>query len=286
MKNFIIPIDFSQESIHGLELAVVFSSKMKVNIQMVYVITSVSDYHPSTISDEHRFAEDRFKKLIDVFKPKLKNDSTIRYIIKQGKVYKEVVAQVNSYNNAVVAASTHGASGFEELFAGSNALKIMAATSKPVFTIKIGPVPRKIERIVLPIKLHPDTRQKVPLAAEIARLFGAEVHVLSISTNNNKRDLHRLESYSRQSIGFLNYKKVRTVHHVVTGDGLPNLTLNYAAAIDADLIVMMSSAIDKWNVFFGSYAQQMLNRSKLPLLSIKPRPKQLPTGFRTFGTYG
>lgn len=283
MKNFIIPIDFSQESIHGLELAVLFSTKMQVNIQMVYVITAVSDYHPSTISDEHKFAESRFKKLIAEFEPMLKNDSKIRYIIKQGKVYKEIVNQVNSYKDAVVAASTHGASGFEELFAGSNALKIMSATSSPVFTIRQGPVPKKIKKIVVPIKLHPDTRQKLPLASEIARLFDAEVHLLAISTNNNKRDLERIKSYSNQSAGFLKSRKVQHKQALVTGDSLPILTLNYANAIEADLIVMMSSAIDKWNVFLGSYAQQMLNKSKLPLLCVKPRPKQLPTGFNTLG---
>ena len=283
MKNFIIPIDFSKESINGLELAVQFSKVQEVNIQMVYVITSVSDYHPSTISDEKKFAEERFKKLILEYEPRLENNSKMRYIIKQGKVYKEIVNQVNSYRDAVVCASTHGASGFEELFVGSNALKIMTATNKPVFAIRKSPVPTKIKKIVVPIKLHPDTRQKLPAAAEVAKLFGAEVHVVGISTKNNKRDLKRIQSYCDQSVGFLKSRKVHSVQHMVTGDSLPILTLNYASAVGADLIIIMASRIDKWNVLFGSYAQQMMNKSKVPLLCITPRAKQLPTGFRTFG---
>lgn len=283
MKNFIVPIDFSQESLNGLEMALLFSQKQEINIQLVYVITSVSDYHPSTISEEHKFAEERFKKLIKEYGGKLGNNSKIRYIIKQGKVYKEVINQVNSYKDAFVCASTHGASGFEELFAGSNALKIMAATACPVLTIRNSPAPKKIRKIILPIKLHPDTRQKLPIAADIANMFDAEVHVLGIAVRNNKRDLERIDSYSRQSIGYLKSRKVQHVYHTVTGDSLPVLTLNYAEAVDADLIVMMSSAIDKWNVLFGSYAQQMLNRSSLPLLSIKPRPLQLPSGFNALG---
>ena len=283
MKNFIIPIDFSRESIHGLEMAVLFSSKMKIDIQLVYVITSVSDYRPSTISEEHKFAEERFAILINEYAPLLKNDSTISYIIKQGKVYREIVNQANAYKDSIVSASTHGASGFEELFAGSNALKIMAATSKPVLTIRTGPAPRQINKIVMPIKLHPDTRQKVPVTAQIAKLFNAEVHVVSISTSKNKRDLDRLKSYSKQAESFLNGQDIKVVSKSVTGESLPILTINYAEAVDADLIIMMSSAIDKWNVFLGSYAQQMLNRSKYPLLCIKPRTKDIATGFRTQG---
>ncbi|MCF8227204.1 MAG: universal stress protein [Bacteroidales bacterium] len=283
MKNFIVPIDFSPESLNGLELAILFSKKKKINIQMVYVITSLTDYHPSTINDEHKFAKNRFDKLLSQVQPQLENDSTIRYIIKKGKVYREIVSQVDSYKNSVVSASTHGASGFEELFVGSTAIKVMSATDKPVFTVRKSPVPKSIKNIILPIKLHPDTRQKVPFAAEIAKMFGATVHVVTVSTKQNKRDLERLKAYSNQSLGYLKNRKVECISRTVIGDSLPVLTLNYAEAVDADLIVMMSSAIDRWNVFLGSYAQQMLNRSKRPLLSIKPRPKQLPTGFRTLG---
>jgi nucleotide-binding universal stress UspA family protein len=283
MKNFIVPIDFSEESKNGLEMAVLFSQKKEINIQMVYVISSVSDYHPSTISEEHKFAEKRFEKLLAEYQPRLGNNSKIRHIIKQGKVYKEIIGQVNSYKDAIVSASTHGASGFEELFAGSNALKIMAATHSPVLTIRESPAPKKIRKIILPIKLLADTRQKLPIAADLADLFGAEIHVLGISVSNSKRDIDRIESYARQSIGYLKSRRVPHVHQLVTGDSLPTLTLNYAQAVGGDLIVMMSSAIDKWNVFFGSYAQQMLNRSRLPILSIKPKPRQLPSGFNTFG---
>lgn len=283
MKNFIVPIDFSKESFNGLKMAMLFSQKKEINIQMVYVMTAGSEFKPGIEKDEQKFAEDRFKVMLKEFEPQLGNNSKLRYIIKKGKVYKEIVNQANSYKEAVVAASTHGASGFEELFAGSNALKIMAATHNPVLTIKKAPAPKNIKKIVLPIKLHQDTRQKVPMAAELAAMFDAEIHLVSIATKKNKRDLERLNSYSNQSAGYLKSRKIRPVQKLVTGDSLPALTLNYADTVGADLIIMMSSAIDKWNVLFGSYAQQMLNKSDVPLLSIKPRPKQLPSGFSTFG---
>lgn len=283
MKNFIVPIDFSPESLNGLKMAVLFSQRKTVNIQMVYVLSSGSDYRPSSIKEEEAFAESRFKKLMQEYEPKLGNDSKLKHIVKKGKVYKEIVAQANSYNSAIVSASTHGASGFEELFVGSNALKIMSASNGPVLTIRKSPVPKKIKKIILPIKLLADTRQKFPIAADVAELFGAEIHVLTISTKNNKRDLARLHSYSNQSVGYLKSRRIPVVTKTVVGDSLPALTLNYAEAVSADLIVMMSSAIDKWNVILGSYAQQMLNKSHLPLLSIKPKPRQLPSGFSAYG---
>ena len=282
MTNFIVPIDFSVDSLKGLQWALLFSQKKQINIQMVYVLSNSSNFQSSVVEAEQKYAEAEFKKLVKEYGPALENQSRLRYIIKKGKVYREVVNQANSYKNAAVSASTHGASGFEELFIGSNALKIMAATEQPVFTLRTT-VPDRIKKIVVPVKMHLDTRQKAPIVADLAELFGAELHVISVASRSNKRDLARLESYSKQVIGFFKAKELKTVAKTLVGDSLPSLTCNYAEAVDADLITIMSSAIDKWNVVFGSYAQQMVKTAPVPLLSITPKEKQIPAGFSTFG---
>ncbi len=281
MKNFIVPVDFSLDSLKGLEWALLFSRERTVNIQMVYVLSNSSNFQPSVVEQEQRYAQSQFEKLIREYSPILGNDSSLRYIIKKGKVYREVVNQANSYKNVAVSASTHGASGFEELFVGSNALKIIAATSQPVFTIRHTPIPSQIKKIILPIKLHVDTRQKAPMAADVATLFGAEIHVISVTSRRNKRDLDRLDSYARQVLSYLKARKIKTVSKVLTGEHLANITCNYAEAVDADLITVMSSAIDKWSVFLGSYAHQVVNRANVPILNITPKEKHIPTGFNT-----
>jgi nucleotide-binding universal stress UspA family protein len=282
MTNFIVPIDFSVDSLKGLEWAILFSKKKSVNIQMVYVLSNSSSFQPSVVDLEQKYAEAHFAKLIKEYSPRLGNDSKLRYIIKKGKVYREVVNQVNSYKEAVVSASTHGASGFEELFIGSNALKIMTATEQPVFTLRTT-VPHDIRKILVPIKLHLDTRQKAPMVADIAKLFGAELHVVSISTQKNKRDLARLESYSNQVARYFATRRLKTTQKTLVGESLPILTCNYCEAVDADLITIMSSALDKWNVMLGSYAQQMVKSAPVPLLSITPKEKQIPAGFSALG---
>jgi len=282
MTNFIVPVDFSVDSLKGLDWAVVFSKKHSVNIQLVYVLTNSSNFQPSVVEQEHKYAQAHFKKLIQEYEPKLGNGSKIRYIIKKGKVYREVVNQVNSYKDAVVSASTHGASGFEELFVGSNAVKIIAATEKPVFTIR-KPVPDTIHRIVLPVKLHRATRQKANIAADIAEIFGAELHLVAVSTSRSKRDIKRLESYAGQMQNYFKARNLKVVTKSLVGDSLPNLTCNYAEAVNAELIIIMSGEVDKWNVFLGSFAQQMVKQAGVPLLNITPREKHLSSGFSTFG---
>ena len=64
---------------------------------------------------------------------------------------------------------------------------------------------------------------------------------------------------------------------------MPDVTCNYAEAVDADLIAIMSGSLDKLNVFFGSYAQQMVNNANVPLLSITPSEKKVDSVFRNTG---
>jgi len=278
MTNFVVPIDFSEDSIKGLEWAILFSQKQRVSITMVYVISNSSNFQASVMDLEQKYAEAHFTKLLKEFGPKLANDSQLTYVVSKGKIYQEVVDLVNAEEDAVVSASTHGASGFEELFIGSNALKIIAATDQPVFTLRTE-VPRDIKKIVVPIKLHPDTRQKAPAVAEIAKIFDAEVHLVSISSSKNERDLQQLESYSKQVERYLATQRVRSVQKDLSGESLPNLINNYCEAVDADLIAIMSSAIDKWNVLLGSFAQQMVKSTKLPLLNITPNEKHIAEDF-------
>ena len=283
MNHFIVPVDFSVDSLKGLEWALLFSQKKAIDIQMVYVLTNSTNFQPSVVEEEHKFAETQFQKVIREYKPRLGKRSTLRYMIKKGKVYREIVNQANSFKDVVVSASTHGASGIEELFIGSNALKIIAATDRPVFTLRQPSVPGQIDKIVMPIKLHVDTRQKAPYVADIAQLFKSEVHVISVSTRKNQNDLKRLETYARQVVNYLQARDIKTITKTVVGEHLPTVTCNYADAVDADMIAIMSTAIDKWSVFLGSFAQQMISKANVPLLSITPKEKHIPAGFSATG---
>jgi len=64
MTNFIVPIDFSVDSLKGLEWAILFSQKKTINIQMVYVLTNSSNFQSSVVEEEQKYAETQFKKLV------------------------------------------------------------------------------------------------------------------------------------------------------------------------------------------------------------------------------
>lgn len=282
MKSIIVPVDFSKESIHGLEMALLFGQKENANIQMVYVQKNSKDYRPGTYIEEHQYAENEFDKLIKKYSKEIASDSRLRFIIKKGKIYEEVVEQAESYKESIIVASTHGASGFEEYFIGSNAYKIITATKTSVLTVR-KPPPKTIKKIVAPLRLHVDTRQKAPIAAELAHLFGAELHLLAVNVTKNKKDQSRMNAYLQQSASYIKRKGLKPVVKNLTGENSVTTVCNYCDAVDADLVTIMTSQRSSMAVLTGSYAQQMVARSNCPVLSVTAKEKHIPAGFVTRG---
>lgn len=285
IKNFIVPIDFSEDSLKGLELALLFSRKIYSNIQLVYVQKRTAEHFPTSIREEYNFAKDKFEKILQMYSDKLGNNSKLRYIIKKGpKVYEEVVNQAESYKDSIIAASTHGASGFEEFFIGSNAFKIISATTRPVLTIRKGGVPCEISKIVLPIDAMVETRQKVPLTSEIAEIFGAEVHIIEVSSTKNSKILKRLSAYSKQVSGFLKGRGLTVKTDCIVGNNIADLTVDYAHSINAGMIsIITEQGTSITNLILGNHAQQVLNKSIIPVLNITPKEMHFKGSFSTLG---
>lgn len=285
IKNFIVPIDFSEDSLKGLDLAVLFSTRTFVNIQMVYVQKKTAEHFPSAIREEYNKSKDAFEKILQDYSPRLGNNSKLRYIIKKGpKVYEEVVNQAESYKESMITASTHGASGFEEFFIGSNAFKIISATTRPVIAIRKGDVPTDIRKIVLPIDNMPETRQKVPLTADIASMFGAEIYVVEVASSRSSKVHRRLNAYSKQVSNYLKGQNISVINKTLCGDNIADITIEYANSVQADMISIMTEQKSSiTNLILGNYAQQVLNKATIPVLNITPREIQVKGTFSTYG---
>lgn len=278
MKNFIVPVDFSVESLNGLKMAMLFSRKKQVDILMVYVITKANDSDKPRIENEKEYAEDNFNKIIKEFTPALGKDSTLNYAIKTGRIYQQIVEEAGNMPDSVVTASTHGASGFQEFFIGSNTYRIISATDRPVITLRKNECPENIGKIVMPIDLTTDTRQKVPFTTEIARLYNSEIHILGIHTSKSPSNVKKVKTYVGQVSGYIEGKADNLIHEVY-GDNASDLVVNYAVAVEANLISITTERSSGFSLIIGNTTHQLLNKAESAVLC------QTPKAIRKAGTF-
>jgi hypothetical protein len=77
MKTIIVPLDFSKESLSGLNYALMLANKTGANIQMVHVVNK-----NDIINIElHHVAKSKFEDILQVFKGKYNSNVTLSYTI-------------------------------------------------------------------------------------------------------------------------------------------------------------------------------------------------------------
>ena len=274
MKKILVAIDFSDCSINALEHGITIANKAEADVEMIFVIKPDSSREmftegPQTLSV---MVQDKFNELVERYHHRM-GKNKIGYVIREGKVYSEIVKEADKKDFFLVMAGTHGSSGFEEFWMGSNANRIVSAIKKPVITIRGGVnIKRHLEKIVLPLDSTPETRQKVPFTAYMAKIFNAEVHVLRVYTSTVKAVIRKVDSYAEQVVQHLEEENVKYVLEAVSADNLTDATIEYALNINANLIsIMTEQETAAKNLLLGPYAQQMVNHSPIPVLSIHPK---------------
>ncbi len=274
MGKIISSIDFSDCSINAFLHALSIAKTCKMDLILVWVGKSSGQRANDENAKDNQVEEikKQFDELIANYQDQLPGNK-ISYKIRKGKVYKEIAAEAEANKAMLVVAGTHGASGFDEFWIGSNANRIVSACECPVITIRGGiDVKRPLHRIVLPIDSTLETRQKATFTGFLAKKHDAEVHILSLYSSKVKEIRQNVDRYASQVATFLEQDKIRYVQKAIDVHNLADAMIEYAKEVDANLIsIMTEQETTTSNLWMGPYAQQVVNHSPVPVLSIHSR---------------
>jgi len=275
MKEIVVAIDFSKGSLHALDYAIAFANHVKSNVMMVWV-DSHTNQDFAFSAEVNEFREEAIKNMEEIMKSKkgqLKHGK-LSYKLRKGKVYQEIANQAKYNDASLIIAGTHGVTGYEEFWIGSNAYRIVSYAPCPVITVRydfnIGP--EGIKSIVLPIDSTLDTRQKVPFTVELAKLFNADIHILALYSTSIRAVQRKVDNYARQVQKYMTDAGINHHTESLEADNITNISIEYARKVNADLIAIMTEQeTTASNILLGPYAQQMVNHSPVPVLSIQPK---------------
>ncbi|HRZ21385.1 MAG TPA: universal stress protein, partial [Bacteroidales bacterium] len=134
-KMIVVAIDFSDCSINAFEHALSIAKRSGSDLKMIWVNKASQEHSVALKEPEEaiRDAQQTFEEMIRQYQPQLPG-STLSYAIRDGRVYREIVRFADDEKAFLIVVGTHGSSGFEEFWIGSNAQKIVSAASCPVIT--------------------------------------------------------------------------------------------------------------------------------------------------------
>ena len=273
MNSIVAAIDFSDCSINAFLHALSIAQKCSMDMTLVWVQKTAEQKDKfETLQDPTKEVISQFEALIGKYQPELPGNK-IRYKIRKGKVYKEITDEAKQSKAVMIVTGTHGASGFEEFWIGSNANRIVSASQCPVITIRAGiDVKRPLTKIILPIDSSQETRQKATFTGFIAKKHDALIHILALYSTKIKAIRNNVDLYAHQVSLYFSEEGIKFEHAKMEADNISDAMIDYAKKVDANLIsIMTEQETTASNLWMGPYAHQTVNHSPFPVLSIKPR---------------
>lgn len=269
MKSIVVGTDFSQGSYVALELAVDVANRMRCGILLVWVRREKMLFTGDQLDMLTNLAKDKLQALCDQYQP-LMQYGHIHHAILGGRVSTAIADAARRELAPMIVIGTNGASGFEKYLLGSQAARIVQDSPCPVLTMRQGyDFHKRLERIVVPIRVNANSRQKVPPAAAMARIFDSEVHILGLL--DLKEEESALRTYIGQSIDYLEREDIPYHFEIRTYSSYSDTVMKYADEIKADLVIINTEQDRVISQFFlGTNAQQVVHKSQIPVLCIHP----------------
>jgi len=275
-KNFLVPIDFRPESEIALEYAASVAAKVGAILHLVYILEEESPLLKLVLKNDQRdmIMRGAADKLDDVAGKVLTGKNIpFKTKIKQGKVYKMIIEAAREVKADFIFMGRTDSSDMMKNLAGTNTMHIIRGADVPVITLHKKPEYFGSSHIILPLDLTKQTLKQASNAVAVAKMLDARITILSILREDSKskeiKIISKLDEI-RTKIKSLDIKcDVKLIKNTVDA---PHGILNDAVRdLDGDLIMIMTQQeLHITEYFIGSVAQDIINRSDFPVLSINP----------------
>jgi nucleotide-binding universal stress UspA family protein len=276
IHRILIPVDFSPAGESAIKYGSYLANKYRADIFLLHILENPHAYPPAWFTDKNASKgtiDEKVKEKMDEYAEDItkKYGVYVQTIITTGKPAFKIIATVTEHDADLIVMGTHGVQGFEAFFIGSTAHKVVNLSPCPVVTIREGFESSELKSIVLPIDESRYSRQKVSNVLPLAAKCKSTVHVLGIVQTDDKSDIAKLNIKINTVQEAIEKAGLTFVRKVVKGSNIAMEAMKYAEEVNADLLsIMTDHESDMTGIFMGAFARQIVNHSKVPVLSIKP----------------
>jgi nucleotide-binding universal stress UspA family protein len=272
MKRLVVAFDFSKNSEHALEYALVYAQKLQAAVDMVWIDNSVSSASlVDTIDEELRIEKKNFlKELVRKYANEYPT-VPMKINLGKGKVYQEISKIALRLKADLIFTGTHGISGYEQFWIGSNAFRITTSAPCPVVTIKGDyTITDNILNILVPLDSSLETKKKLPFTRELAKQFGSKIHLLKVYNSTLGVIRRRIDSFGDEALKCLKDSEVEYELNTCEANNVATAIIDYAESHQIDLITIMTDQeTTTGSRFLGPYSQQLIHMAKMPVMSLR-----------------
>jgi len=271
MKTILVPTDFSDHALFALKVAASIARKLNAKINLVHVYNL-----PSAGIEPYHYYDKFYKEMKDNASEQLNKLEGLEFL-KDITVEKHLItdmlmweiATTESFKNAdLIVMGSHGESGFNKVFIGSNTEKIVRLADIPVLTIKNELDDFVINKMVFASNFFEESYAVFEKIKFFADLYSAHIELLKVITPKDFEptpvSLKLMEDFTKK-FNLSNY----TVN-IYNATGIEQGIIDFSEEIKADLIAIETHGRTGFaHLINGSLAEDIVKHEQKPVLSIK-----------------
>lgn len=255
----LVPTDFSTVADCALNHALKLASILKVSIGLLHIIENDKEKTVAEIKLDNIVSENSAK------------DITIIPIIQKGNIFEDIGKVAKEKKATFIIMGTHGVKGFQHI-TGSYALKVITNSNVPFIVVQERKIKEGYKNIICPMDLSVETKQKIDITIKMAQFFDSKIFFVSpfetdeFLKNKVERNLAFAQNECKKNSIPCELKIFSEKGNFV------KQTLDYSAAIDADLIAIINGQeLGVHEYIAGTQERQFItNPSQIPVMCINP----------------
>ena len=273
MKKILVPTDFSEYAYYALKVAAQIAKKNDGEIILLHMLElphqagdAIGSGHD--IPEIMLFKNAAIKRLEDLMDDECLDGLKVSQVIQFELAFNGIMNISKKNHVDLIVMGSHGASGFKEMFIGSNAEKVVRFSEIPVLVLKRDEGIFNVDHFVFASDFSDEVRKPFQKVVEFANKFNAELHLVMINTPSSFKPTHIANEIMSNFVSNYSINKFST--HIYNDTNVENGILNFANHVDADLIGMSTHGRRGLSHFFnGSISEDLVNHALRPVITFK-----------------
>lgn len=273
MKKILVPTDFSEHAKYASKVAAQIARKNNAEIYLLNLLDLPSHMNDAVnngvnIPEVMLYLAKTKERLAELTEENYFEGLTVHTDARLERAFEGIVTYSKEKNADLIVMGSHGASGFQEMFIGSNTEKVVRASDIPVIIIKSEMEDFKIENFVFASDFSNEIKKPFLKLVEFANLFEAKLDLVMINTPNSFKTNSVAENIMQNFVsGFsLNNYSLNIYNDMNVEKGI----INYSNKTNADLIGIATHGRTGLAHFFnGSVSEDLVNHAIKPVVTFR-----------------
>jgi len=273
MKRILVPTDFSKHAEYALRVAAQIAKENNSEIMLLHMLElpqqgSDAIGSGSAIPEIMFFKNKAIERLENLMDSDFLEGIEVSEIIQFEKAFEGILAVSKKNKVDFIVMGSHGASGFQELFIGSNTEKVVRFSDVPVLVIKNETPNFNASNFVFASDFSDEIKAPFAKLVALANTFNSHLDLVMINTPNSFKPTHVAESIMSEFVKGFNLTNYSS--HIYNDVNVEKGILNFANAVNADLIGMCTHGRTGFSHFFnGSISEDLVNHAVRPVVTFK-----------------